>query len=539
MSFVPSVPLTTIVGTTNITKEIVTTLTANTMTLGNGLTVNSGPIYANASSVTANTLTLGNGLTVTSGAVYANASSLTANILSVLNGASVGNNMVVGSYTTPSSTLTIQGSGGGGATCQILGQTYNVYPNAPPAAIIFVDNGAYSATINLSTKTSGSATNPLLTRFSLTDTTATFSTNVSHSAGTLAAPSITFTGDTGTGIYKPSTGNVGIVSQGVAAMYATASGISVPGNLTASNVVVQGNLTFTTSNASIWTSATQTTYGALQLSTPSNANALTISQNGFVGIGTAYPVSNLHVVGNVTISGTLTYNSIINSITANTVSANTMTANSMTVTGNTTCSSIAVSGTILPSLNTSFIQWLGGNPTNMIEVYGSSASDRYGLGQLGGGTLRLYTSANTSASLCLGRYSNVGTPVSTDWIVCNAGGIYHQTQMTMTANSIVFVGGANTQPIADRSGTFASYVNAATLNFPAFSGMVLVNNANVGAVTLFLLGGNSATIVANSNTNPQTGTFAVNTGISGYTWTNTSGNTISASFTAIRTNSTS
>lgn len=536
MSFVPSVPILKVAGTTNITNETVATLFANAMTLSNGFTVTTGAVLANASSMTANSATLGNGLVVTSGAIYANASTLTANALTVLTSASVSNNLVVGSSTTPYTTLTLQGSGGGGATCQILGQTYNVYPYATPAAITFVDNGAYSAVVNIATKTSGAIGNPLVTRFSQSDTVATFATNVSHIAGTLAAPSITFTGDTATGVYKASAGNVGIVSQGNASAYVTATGMSIPGTLSVGNVGIQGNLTFSTpSNASIWTTATQTSYGALQFATPQNANALTVAQNGYVGVCTGAPLANLHVVGNVIITGALTYNSIVNSITANTVTANTLTA-----TGNATFANISFSGIVIPSTSTSFIQWQGGNPPNMIEVYGASATDRYGLGQLGGGTLRLYTSlANANASLCLGKYSATGTPVSTDWIVCNAGGIYHQTQLTMTSNPIVFVGGANTQPVADRSGTFSMYTNASTLNFPSFSGMVLVNNANVGAVTMFLLGGNAATFVANSNTNPQTGVFAVNTGIAGYTWTNSSGNTISASFTAIRTNSTS
>jgi hypothetical protein len=111
--------------------------------------------------------------------------------------------------------------------------------------------------------------------------------------------------------------------------------------------------------------------------------------------------------------------------------------------------------------------------------------------------------------------------------------------LTMTSNGIVFTGGATTQPVIDRSATFANYVNAATLNFSGFSGMVLVNNSNTGGVALWLMGGGAATHVANTfpaNNSPQTGTFAYSGNAAiGYTWTNNSGNTISASFTAIRT----
>jgi hypothetical protein len=277
----------------------------------------------------------------------------------------------------------------------------------------------------------------------------------------------------------------------------------------------------------------QTGFGALQTATATSANALVVSQNGFVGIGTKYPVSSLHVIGNVTISGSLTYNNVINTVTANTITANT----ALGVTGNSALANVAFTGTLVPNTASSIIQWQGGNPSTMIETY-YGAIDRYGLGQAGGGTLRLYTSASYGpASICLGKYST-GGPTTTDYIVCNSSGIYNQAQVTMTANTIVFSGGANTQPIADRSGTFSNYLNAATLNFAAFSGMILVNNANTGAVSMFIMGGNAVTTVANSSLNPQTGAFAGNSSILGYTWTNNSGNTISASFTAIRTNTT-
>lgn len=735
----------------------VDSLLATTATCNAGITVTSGALSFPASSLVANTLTLGNGLVVTSGAMYANASSVTVGGIAIgTGGASMGNNMVVGTYAIPYTTLALQGNGGGvGTTCQIL---VNANTNLNAASIAFVDNGSNSATVSINTKTSGSNVNPLVNRFSVSDTTTTLATTTSHLMGTLALPSLNFTGETGTGIYTPIVGNVAIVSQGVASAYATSSGVSVPGNVsvrTSALIPVPGNIQWTkasqtltttqytsaptayitsnnspaniaaagnvitltqnltgqtdvigytvssltpgmpftiqmdynylgsadgfcmqlwytnpgvigsqvgrpviniavgyrftyniynisgyipcayflrdangtsgtsvilanstvalpsnvwctylwqfdgmstwnvkVSNASntsqvfmsntivdyqamgIWQAATykntlqiQAACGgasALQLmrnlsittnpgnvtatrsgvTTPQNSNALVLSQStAYVGIGTSAPLSNVYVLGNAQL-GTMTYGSVTsgsgvlpaNSTPISTQDAFTLTANSVSVVNVATFSSMSFSKMMVPGNG---VQWQGNTNVNMLEVY-YGATDRYGMGVYTSGTfspLRLYTSFTSApASVCLGKYSLTGGPASTDWIVCNAAGIYHQTQLTMTSNSIKYTGGANTQPIADRSGTFGTYASASTLNFPAFSGLVLVNNANAGGVSLFLVGGNSARCVANSSLTSNTGALVANSTIAGYTWTNTSGATANASFTAIRTN---
>ena len=769
MASIFSAPVYSIGGDVNMLETATaTTLFANVANVyGNVLVSNglklSGGMFANASALVANTGTFANGLTVT-GAVSALTSTLTASTLVIGASTSFANNVIIGTGATPYTTMAMQGN-----VCQIVGNTYYANVGAlSSAAISIANNGSNGATVNVATMTSGGSSNPLLTRVSITDTAATFSVATSHANGSLAAPSITFTGETGTGMYKPAPGNVGLVSQGVAAMYANALGITVPGTVTAGNVAV-GNVGYTlgntaltttqyTSNAgllyttgnvntpaniiatgnvtltyygrtsqvgyieytipalqpgtpfsiqmdyqyygtadgfcmqfwytngsytfgsgagrpdvrniaagyrlgydifggggfvpgayfmrnasatvagtseilakaastlpanvwctyllkfdglatwtaqianasntqqlfmsnvvvdpqalSIWQAATypntlriigaaggqtstqvirnvnftvlpgnvvmsQTGSGALQTATTSTSNALVVGQNGYVGIGTQYPTAALHIAGNMAMWGnSLSYGSIVNVpslpanailANANVVTTNSIFANTLNVVGNTALANSYFLGTLKPNTATSIVQWQGVGPMPMIEVYNSS-TDRYGLGVVLGGTTRLYTTAATSttASVCLGKYSTAANPVSTDWIVCNSSGIYKQAQVTMTANTIVFSGKANTQPIADRTGTFSNYANASTLNFAAISGMVLVNNANTGAVSLFLVG-NGVVSVANSNTNPQTGTFTANVTIGGYTWTNTSGNTANVSFTSVKTRAT-
>ena len=71
-----------------------------------------------------------------------------------------------------------------------------------------------------------------------TSTGVTVPGSVFHAAGTLAAPSVTFVGETGTGVYKAAAGNVALVAQGTASMFATSTGVTVPGNVKAERLMV-------------------------------------------------------------------------------------------------------------------------------------------------------------------------------------------------------------------------------------------------------------------------------------------------------------
>jgi len=106
------------------------------------------------------------------------------------------------------------------------------------------------------------------------------------------------------------------------------------------------------------------------------------------------------------------------------------------------------------------------------------------------------------------------------------------------AGSIINSGGVGTY-LSDRAGTDLSYINGSTVDFPNFSGMIIVNNTTTtGTVTMWLCGGGSATALGSSGINGGTGTIAYVLGINGYRWTNNTGVTISTAFSLIRSRST-
>jgi hypothetical protein len=83
----------------------------------------------------------------------------------------------------------------------------------------------------------------------------------------------------------------------------------------------------------------------------------------------------------------------------------------------------------------------------------------------------------------------------------------------------------------DYSGTNQSYASGATVNFPSFSGVIIVNNTTNGNVALWICGGGTAVKVSET-LGTGGGTVTFNSGA--YLWTNTGG-PITASFGLIRT----
>jgi hypothetical protein len=89
----------------------------------------------------------------------------------------------------------------------------------------------------------------------------------------------------------------------------------------------------------------------------------------------------------------------------------------------------------------------------------------------------------------------------------------------------------------DVTGGATSIANGATVDFPSASGMLVVNNWLNGAVTIYLCGGGAVTVV--STVIASAGTFAYNSGIGGYTWTNNIyGGTATFGFFFVRTRTT-
>jgi hypothetical protein len=88
----------------------------------------------------------------------------------------------------------------------------------------------------------------------------------------------------------------------------------------------------------------------------------------------------------------------------------------------------------------------------------------------------------------------------------------------------------------DTTPNATAIANGGTVNFSSSSGMLLVNNWSSGAVTIYLCGGGNTTAVA--SVTGTVGSFAYNSGIAGYTWTNNSGATAAFGFQFFRTRTT-
>jgi len=78
-----------------------------------------------------------------------------------------------------------------------------------------------------------------------------------------------------------------------------------------------------------------------------------------------------------------------------------------------------------------------------------------------------------------------------------------------------------------------SIANGGTVDFSIASGMLVANNHTNGNVTIYICGGGTVTAVANTGSN--VGSFAYNSGINGYRWTNNSGSTATFGFFFVRT----
>jgi hypothetical protein len=86
--------------------------------------------------------------------------------------------------------------------------------------------------------------------------------------------------------------------------------------------------------------------------------------------------------------------------------------------------------------------------------------------------------------------------------------------------AIAPMGAIGTYSVDVTLGTGTTVASGATVGFSNASGMLVVNRYNTGAVTIYLCGGGSTSVV--SSVGSQVGTFAYDAGIGGYSWTSAS-----------------
>jgi hypothetical protein len=81
-----------------------------------------------------------------------------------------------------------------------------------------------------------------------------------------------------------------------------------------------------------------------------------------------------------------------------------------------------------------------------------------------------------------------------------------------------------------------SVANGGTIDFPTFSGLVIINNHSNGNVGMWMVGAGN-TVLVSQVYGAAVGTMAYNGGINGYTWTSNHGSTALYGFFAVRTRS--
>ena len=154
-------------------------------------------------------------------------------------------------------------------------------------------------------------------------------------------------------------------------------------------------------------------------------------------------------------------------------------------------------------------------------------------------TYSLYSYSSSASLITLGIQGNASqTADLTQW-KNGSGTVLSKVDKdgnVNTTKSFVQTGTIGTTYAIDASGNQATYAANATVDFPNFSGMILIDCQLDGALSLWLCGGGSATRIGGSKTGGYDGTVAHNSGISGYTWTNANISQ-NVNITAIRTRS--
>jgi hypothetical protein len=301
---------------TNASAAVSTANTASTNASTAVTTANNAVTTANSAVTTANTANTNSNTAVTTAnaaaAAVANAVLYTtvANVAAIpgspANNAAVEvtNSTGIESF-TPLSGLPAGFIGSSGLSVRIIYQTSGAtwtwiqyFPNDPESRYLKLAGGTLTGALTLAADPS-TALQPATKQYTdaadalkLAKAGDTMTGALVHPLGAAATPSVTFTGDTNTGLYSPGADQVGITTGGTVRLTTTTTGITsalpvdVPlGAVGTPSITFTGDL-----NTGIYSPAADTLAFV-----EGGVEAMRIDSSGRLGIGTSAPTSTLHV----------------------------------------------------------------------------------------------------------------------------------------------------------------------------------------------------------------------------------------------------
>jgi hypothetical protein len=148
---------------------------------------------------------------------------------------------------------------------------------------------------------------------------------VSHALGTAGAPTLTFTGDTNTGIYSPGADQVAISTNGTGRLFVDASGrvgVGTTSNRDSTKLDVLGDITFGGNASYYGTIGYNAGTGHLEFTSGDGsfkwirrsglATSMVLDSSGRLGIGTSSPTSILHLATGAGVSSELRFSNAAN-----------------------------------------------------------------------------------------------------------------------------------------------------------------------------------------------------------------------------------
>ena len=257
---------------------------------------------------------------------------------------------------------------------------------------------------------------------------------------------------------------------------------------------------------------------------PDNSGALELQTNNGTTAVTIDTSQNATFAGKVTSAGALTLAS-----NGTTTAVTIDTSQNVGIGTISTNSKLEVLGSVVNTISNA-----GTEDAATITITNADVS---GLGRI---AKTLYEIGNLPLASIAGVYTNfnaggdVGGALAFSTQTNLAGGVVERMRIDSTGNvSITQTPGKYT---VDTTGGTTSIANGGTVDYSNASGMLIANNHTNGAVTIYLCGGGSTSVVSNVGT--QVGTFAYVAGIGGYRWTNNYGSTANFGFFFVRTRNT-